>query len=225
LLTNSKTTQCGIYEITKKQISYDLGYSIDTVSILLNFFVKAKKIKFSEATNEVAIKNWLKYNSSASPKTQSCVNKELKLIKDTVLIQYIYSIDTTSLKEEEEEEEEEEEKKKKGKPEIPVFNFINSLIDLGVEKQIVSDWIKVRKLKKGSNTETAFKSIKKNIEQSGISANECVKMAVEKNWCGFESEWVKNNLRNETGRNANSDSTARKERLAAEFASVVAKSN
>ena len=28
ILTNERTTQCGIYEITKKQISYDLGYNM-----------------------------------------------------------------------------------------------------------------------------------------------------------------------------------------------------
>ena len=33
ILTNEKTTQCGIYEITKKQIAFDTGYSIDRVSI------------------------------------------------------------------------------------------------------------------------------------------------------------------------------------------------
>ena len=44
LLTNEKTTQCGVYEITKKQIAFDLGYSTDTVSILLNNFQKLGKI-------------------------------------------------------------------------------------------------------------------------------------------------------------------------------------
>ena len=34
ILTNERTKQCGIYEISKKQICFDLGYSMDTVSIL-----------------------------------------------------------------------------------------------------------------------------------------------------------------------------------------------
>lgn len=108
LLTNERTTQCGIYEITKKQISYDLGYSIDTVSKLIKEFEKLGKIKYNDTTKEIAIKNWLKYNSSTSPKVQSCINKELKSVKDTLLIQYLNSIDTYSQEEEEQEQEEEE---------------------------------------------------------------------------------------------------------------------
>lgn len=109
LLTNEKTTQCGIYEITKKQISFDIGYSIDTVSKLLQYFIKINKIRYNEATKEIAIKNWLKYNNSTSPKVQSCINKELRLVKDTLLIQYINSIDTQTQEEQEEEKEEEQE--------------------------------------------------------------------------------------------------------------------
>lgn len=93
------------------------------------------------------------------------------------------------------------------KSEVPIFNFSNSLFELGVEKQIISDWLKVRKNKKGSNTLTAFKSIKKNIDLSGISANECIKLAVEKNWCGFESKWIKNNFQN--GESKRSGSTTK----------------
>lgn len=127
LLTNERTTQCGIYEITKKQISFDLGYSIDTVSKLIKDFEKSGKIKYNEQTKEIAIKNWLKYNSSSSPKVQSCIDKEFKLVKDTLLIQYLNSIDTCSQEEEEEEKEtEEEEKKKKNKFTPPTLDEVVS---------------------------------------------------------------------------------------------------
>jgi len=77
------------------------------------------------------------------------------------------------------------------KPEI--FDFKKSLLSLGVEEAIIKDWLKVRNKKKGANTETAFNAIKKQIELSGVSANECIKKAVEKSWCGFEADWIKNN--------------------------------
>ena len=108
LLTNERTKQCGVYEITKRQIAFDLGYTIDTVSKLLEYFIKKGKIRYNESTNELAIGNWLKYNNSTSPKVKSCIDKEFKLIKDTLLIQYINSIDTDTQEEEEEEEQEEE---------------------------------------------------------------------------------------------------------------------
>lgn len=117
LLTNPNTSQCGIYEITKKQISFDLGYTIDRVSILLKYFISKNKIRYNETTFEIAIKNWGKYNDSTSPKVKVLVNKELSKVKDKVLIEYLYSIDTHSQQEEEPEQEiegEEEPKKPKG---------------------------------------------------------------------------------------------------------------
>lgn len=92
LLTNEKTKQCGIYDISKRHISFDTGYNIDTVSTLLNFFISAKKIVFSEETNELAIKNWDKYNGSNSPSVQSCIDEELINVKNRVLIEYVHSV-------------------------------------------------------------------------------------------------------------------------------------
>jgi len=69
------------------------------------------------------------------------------------------------------------------------FNFKKSLIELGVDEKIVSDWLKVRAKKKSANTETAFKAIKKQILLTTHPANDCIKMAVEKSWSGFKSQW------------------------------------
>jgi len=111
LLTNEKTKQCGIYEISKRQISYDTGYTIDTVSILLEYFISEKKIMFSEVTNEIAIKNWNKYNGNPSPKVQKLVNEEIGKIKDKKLILYIYPTYTVPIHVRQEEEEREQEQK------------------------------------------------------------------------------------------------------------------
>ena len=75
------------------------------------------------------------------------------------------------------------------------FNFKKSLIDLGIDSEIVEDWIKVRKTKRATNTNTALKSIIKQIKLSGKSANECITLAVENSWSGFKAEWI-NNLNN-----------------------------
>ena len=80
ILTNERTTQCGIYEISKKQISFDLGYSIDTVCKLLQYFIKLGKIRYNEQTKELAVGNWLKYNGSTSPKVKSCIDKEFSKV-------------------------------------------------------------------------------------------------------------------------------------------------
>jgi hypothetical protein len=125
LMTNERTKQCGVYEITKKQISFDLGYSMDRVSKLLTYFISKNKIRYNEKTNEIALGNWLKYNSSTSPLVQKCINKEFTLVKDTLLIEYVKSMDTQS----QEEEEQEQEKEKK----------VNTLLKISFDKSLIFD--------------------------------------------------------------------------------------
>jgi predicted Fe-S protein YdhL (DUF1289 family) len=112
LMTNTRTTQCGIYEITMSQMCFETGYNQATVEKLLLFFEKSDKIKYSKSTNEIALRNWPKYNDSESPKVLSCVEKELKQVKNKVLIQYLYSMDTQSQETKEETKAKEEEETK-----------------------------------------------------------------------------------------------------------------
>jgi hypothetical protein len=95
LMTNTRTTQCGIYEITLNQMCFETGYNVETVNKLIDQFEKTGRVKYSKKTNEIALKNWPKYNDSESPKVRACVENELKLVKNRVLIQYLYSIDTS----------------------------------------------------------------------------------------------------------------------------------
>ncbi|MFJ5566134.1 DnaD domain protein [Lysinibacillus xylanilyticus] len=91
LLTNESTTQIGIYQITKKQIAFDMGYSMESVGALLQRFRDHHKlIKYNEETREIAIKNWGKYNLNRGGKPiLDCVKSELKEVKDTSLIQWV----------------------------------------------------------------------------------------------------------------------------------------
>ncbi|MGE7912507.1 DnaD domain protein [Lysinibacillus xylanilyticus] len=91
LLTNESTTQIGIYQITKKQIAFDMGYSMESVGALLQRFKDHHKlIKYNEETREIAIKNWGKYNLNRGGKPiLDCVKSELKEVKDTSLIQWV----------------------------------------------------------------------------------------------------------------------------------------
>lgn len=107
LLTNEKTKQCGIYEISKKQISFELGYSIDRVSKLLKHFIDSGRIMYNDATKEIALKNWNKFNGSTSPKVVRCIQSELSNVKDIVLIEYVNGMYTASQEEQEQEEEQE----------------------------------------------------------------------------------------------------------------------
>jgi hypothetical protein len=89
----------------------------------------------------------------------------------------------------ESESESEIESKYENKDES-IFDFKKSFINLGVQENIINDWLKVRKAKKGVNTETSFNAIKKEIDISQLTANDCIRICVEKNWVGFKAEWL-----------------------------------
>lgn len=75
------------------------------------------------------------------------------------------------------------------------FDFKNSLIEIGVSPEVADDWMQVRKAKRASNTKTAFRRIKNEIDKSGLSANECITIAVARSWQGFQADWVANQQR------------------------------
>lgn len=81
------------------------------------------------------------------------------------------------------------------------FDFKNSLIEIGVSPAVAEDWMHVRKTKRAANTETAFNGIVHEIQKSGMSANECITIAVSRSWQGFQADWVVNQQRQRpTGR-------------------------
>ena len=52
-MTNSKTSQCGIYELPKRIIETETGYNRETVDKLLDRFVEYKKIKYCKENSEI----------------------------------------------------------------------------------------------------------------------------------------------------------------------------
>lgn len=72
---------------------------------------------------------------------------------------------------------------------ISLFSFKQSLIDYGFNEQLISDWLKVRKAKKASNTETAYKNFIGEIEKRECDINNILEFIVSKSWSGFKWEW------------------------------------
>ncbi len=170
LLTNPNTTQLGIYKITKKQIAFELGYSIESINILMERFEnKYDFIKYNSETRELAIKMWGKYNLTRGGKPMiDCIEKELKEVKDTSLVDYIliniekddikkvlvkyleninnndtYDDTLPNIKQEKEKEEEKDKDKDKDIDKEKVSDYEKIYEEnIGVVNQIVKDWIK-----------------------------------------------------------------------------------
>ena len=72
------------------------------------------------------------------------------------------------------------------------FDFKKSLLSFGFNLNLVNEWLKVRKAKNLTNTETALKKFIKQVELTGLDKNLVLEKCVEKSWGGFESSWITN---------------------------------
>ena len=92
LLTNPFTTQLGIYEISIKQVAFQLGYSVDAVNVLLDrFATKYDVIVYSKSTREIAIKNFLRHSIIKGGKpVEDCIKKEMSKVKNKSLINEVF---------------------------------------------------------------------------------------------------------------------------------------
>ena len=119
LITNPKSSQCGISEFPLKLVIAHTGFNKEKILELIDMFEnKLKKIKYNPETNEIAIKNWGKYNYLADNiKVKKHIESEFKKVKDIRLIEFVKKERTYIPREKDESEEEQEIKKNKEKKE------------------------------------------------------------------------------------------------------------
>lgn len=76
-----------------------------------------------------------------------------------------------------------------------LFNFRSALLSYGFDSVLIDEWLRVRKNKKLTNTETAFNKFIKQVELNGNDKNEILEKCIEKSWGGFESDWLKKEIK------------------------------
>ena len=93
LMTNECTTQIGIYSITKKQMAFDLGYSMESVKALLQRFETYHKlIKYDSETRELILLKWAENNLNIGGKpVQDLIKKEIGQIKNKEFLSLMHS--------------------------------------------------------------------------------------------------------------------------------------
>ena len=93
LLTNPFTSQLGIYELSIKQAAFQLGYSVEAVRVLLDRFEnKYEMIIFSQSSNEIAIKNFLRHSiiKGGAP-VRDCLVRDMRRVKNRELIAAVFA--------------------------------------------------------------------------------------------------------------------------------------
>ena len=176
------TFKRGEFITSIQSLATDSGLTIKQVRNALEILVNSGELGkvTTSVSTLISVTNYDKYQSEGKPKGKARASEGQSKGKRR-------ANEGQQINNENNENNEENENK-----DIPAsgFDFLTSLIDLGVDKQVANDWMKVRAKLKASNTLTAFKKISAEIEKSGRDANWCITKAVEKNWRGFEAGWI-----------------------------------
>ena len=92
LLTNSHANQIGVYEISKKVMAFELGYTQESVNAVIDRFVNHHKlIKYNPETREIAVRNWGRYNFVRGGKpVLDLMSSEMRKVKDLSLLQWVF---------------------------------------------------------------------------------------------------------------------------------------
>ena len=72
----------------------------------------------------------------------------------------------------------------------PPFNFKQAMLSAGFAADLTEEWLKIRKAKKAVNSELAFKTFLGHVQRTGRDKNEILALVVQKQWKGFEANWV-----------------------------------
>ena len=72
------------------------------------------------------------------------------------------------------------------------FDFRHGLVALGVPADMADDFLKCRHTKRLADTKTALDGIAREIQRSGRTAEDCIRLCVERGWGGFRAEWLLN---------------------------------
>ena len=157
LLTNPFTKQLGIYHITKKQMSFHLGYDIETVTKLLKRFEEDYHlIKYIDS--EIAILNYLKHSILKGGKpVEDCLIADLKAVKHKSLISWVFgSLKTDDVSETVRKVIEDWKERTKES------NYINNDND---NDSIVDDSSTIRETDEFTEALKAFKEMRKKIKK------------------------------------------------------------
>lgn len=66
---------------------------------------------------------------------------------------------------------------------------LDLLADFGITGQLADDFITHRKSKKATITETALNGYKREADKAGITLEEAIAIAIERDWRGFNASW------------------------------------
>jgi hypothetical protein len=170
-------------------IAFDLRADIETLKSIINdfdlFIIK------DGFFGSLSVERRLEQRNTKSLKARESANKRWNNTKEYANALQTQS-DSNAIKESKGKENKENEIKDISA--LPKFSFYHSLIKSGGKEELISDWLKVRKTKKATNTKTALKKFISEVNKSGYDVNECLIKCIENSWSGFNADWYKKDV-------------------------------
>ncbi len=172
--------QPGQFIFGREAAAKELNMSVQEIRTRVIQLVKYGNltIKSTNRFSVITIINWDTYQPE-----ENRINQQIN--------QQLTSSQPAANHKQEGKKERREEKEKIYKKES--WNFESALAEKGVADSFIRDWMKVRKTKKATNTQTAFNRLAKEVEKSGMSWNTVIEHCCSNDWKGFKAEWVENN--------------------------------
>lgn len=70
------------------------------------------------------------------------------------------------------------------------FNAADYLVSRGVDSQVISDWLELRKAKRAAVTQTTVAGIEREAEKAGMTLAAALAICCERGWQGFNADWM-----------------------------------
>jgi hypothetical protein len=70
------------------------------------------------------------------------------------------------------------------------FDFKKKMLEDGFKENLVNDWLKVRKNKKATNSETAYNMFMSEIKKMQVDKNKVLEKIIASDWKGFDASWL-----------------------------------
>lgn len=210
LLSSPHANMIGMYYLPKMFISHETGLTLQGASKGLLRCIEAGFCSYDEEKEIIWVVEMANYQiGELKPSDKRSVGAQNEYLKVpdcnhsmAFFDKYSSTLNLTTskglrrgfddpLKQEEEDGEEDGDEKGDRKESAPRGAGVSLLSDEGIDTQVASDFLAIRKAKRAPLTATALDGIKREAGKAGITLEDALRVCVERGWQGYKAEWDK----------------------------------
>lgn len=212
LLSSPHANMIGMYYLPKMFISHETGLTLQGASKGLLRCIEAGFCSYDEEKEIIWVVEMANYQiGELKPSDKRSVGAQNEYLKVpdcnhsmAFFDKYSSTLNLTTSKglrrgfddpskQEEEDGEEDGDGKEDGgrKESAPRGAGFSLLSNEGIDSQVASDFLAIRKAKRAPLTATALDGIKREAGKAGITLEDALRVCIERGWQGYKAEWDK----------------------------------